>query len=126
MDIRYCVPVNNSERSFNWRVIDQIEKLIDESGKTRAEIIKLSGFRRNTFFVKMRGETAMTTDDIAKIARALGYSPELLMRRVLADENVGGSPDTVAEVVDLHTVDLSGEYGLAASHDDSAVNPDRN
>ena len=71
-------------RSFNWRVIDQIEQLIDESGLTRAEVIIKSGMRRNTFFVKMRGETALTTDDIAKIAEALGVEPEVVFVRAAA------------------------------------------
>lgn len=72
-------------RSFNWRVIEQIEKLIDESGLTRAEIITRSGLRRNTFFVKMRGETALTTDDIAKLATALGVQPEVIFVRAAGE-----------------------------------------
>lgn len=61
---------------FNWRIIDSIDRLIAASGLTRAEVITRSGIRRNTFFVKMRGETALTTDDLSKIASALGVSPE--------------------------------------------------
>lgn len=71
-------------QSFNWRVIDQIEKLIDDSGLTRAEVITRSGIRRNTFFVKMRGETALTTDDIWKLAKALEVEPELIFTRAAA------------------------------------------
>ncbi|MDQ1127608.1 transcriptional regulator with XRE-family HTH domain [Microbacterium sp. SORGH_AS 505] len=74
-----------TNRTFNWRVIEQIEKLIDESGLTRAEVITRSGLRRNTFFVKMRGETALTTDDIAKLAAALGVEPEVIFTRAAAE-----------------------------------------
>ncbi|MEV8023707.1 helix-turn-helix transcriptional regulator [Microbacterium sp. NPDC080220] len=74
-----------TNRTFNWRVIEQIEKLIDESGLTRAEVITRSGLRRNTFFVKMRGETALTTDDIAKLADALGVEPEVIFTRAAGE-----------------------------------------
>lgn len=113
-----------TDRTFNWRVLDELEKLISESGLTRAEIIQRSGIRRNTFFVKMRGETALTTDDIAKLADALGVAPEIVFLRA-----VGQTPTDVsaaADDVDLHEVDLDPEeYALAASDDDTAVDPDR-
>lgn len=75
-----------TNRSFNWRVIEQIDQLIDESGLTRAEVITRSGIRRNTFFVKMRGETALTTDDIAKLAHALGVQPEVIFVRAAGEQ----------------------------------------
>lgn len=75
------------DRTFNWRVLDQIEALIDEHGISRAEVITRSGMRRNTFFAKMRGDTALTTDDISKLSEALGVEPELVLRRA-ANSNV--------------------------------------
>ena len=74
----------STERSFNWRVLDEIERAIDASGKTRAQIIQLSGMRRNTFFVKMRGETPLTTEDISKLAIAVDMDPIFLLRNALA------------------------------------------
>lgn len=112
-----------SDRSFNWRVIDQIERLIDESGMTRAELIKRSGMRRNTFFVKMRGETALTTDDIAKLSDALGVAPEIVFARAarthLRPLNVGGRSDTDLETVELDITQL------AASTDNTPIDPTR-
>lgn len=61
--------------AFSWRVIDQIQKLIQERGMTDAEVIRKSGITRTTFYVKMRGETSMTTEDIDKLARALNVNP---------------------------------------------------
>lgn len=81
-----------TNRSFNWRVIEQINELIDESGITRAELIARSGMRRNTFFVKMRGETALTTDDIAKIALALGVAPEVIFVRAAGETSAPITP----------------------------------
>lgn len=81
-----------TNRSFNWRVIEQIEKLIDESGLTRAEVITRSGLRRNTFFVKMRGETALTTDDIAKLADALSVEPEVIFTRAAGEASTNVTP----------------------------------
>lgn len=39
--------------------------------------------------------------------------------------NVGGQSDDVHPPIDLHAVDLSNEFDLAASHDDTAVETDR-
>jgi transcriptional regulator with XRE-family HTH domain len=81
-----------ANRSFNWRVIEQLEELINESGLTRAEVITRSGLRRNTFFVKMRGETALTTDDIAKLADALGVQPEVIFMRAAGERRAPVTP----------------------------------
>ncbi len=48
-------------------------------------MIARSGIRRNTFFVKMRGETALTTDDISKLASALGVEPEVIFTRAAGE-----------------------------------------
>lgn len=97
--------------SLNWQVLDQINDLIAERGISKTELVELSGIKRNTLFVKLRGETALTTDDIAKIAKALGADPEMIMRKAwdgrmsakplapVADldarrKNVGGQGDT--------------------------------
>ncbi|WP_323985936.1 helix-turn-helix domain-containing protein [Microbacterium plantarum] len=104
-------------RTFNWRVIDQIEKLINDSGLTRAEIIARSGIRRNTFFVKMRGETALTTDDISKLADALGVEPEVIFTRAAGERTA-----TVTELRPRGDVGASREDLPAAAR---KADPDR-
>lgn len=99
-----------ADRSFNWRVIDQIEQLIAETGMSRAELITRSGMRRNTFFVKMRGETALNTDDIAKLAEALGVTPEMIFIRA-ADSNVPASQDDYGLAAKKRSRDRGGEDG---------------
>lgn len=75
-----------AERSgFNWRVVDQIQKLIVDAKTTDAQVIRDSSIPRNTFYKKMRGETALTTDDIAKLARALGVEPGVVFERAAAE-----------------------------------------
>lgn len=108
--------------SFNWRVIDQIEKRIHQSGMTDAEVIKRSGMRRNTFYVKMRGETALTTDDIAKIAEAIGCDPVIILT-----EAVTPAPAVrpTQHTEDLHSIDLKSEFGLAATDDNTGIDPSR-
>lgn len=105
--------------SFNWRVIDQIEKLIDDSGLTRAEAITRSGIRRNTFFVKMRGETALTTDDIWKLAKALEVEPELIFTRAAA---AAPAPAPVTELRPRRDVGASRKDLPAAAR---TTDPDR-
>jgi len=65
---------------FSWRVIDTIQKLIEQKGLTDAEVIARSGVPRNTFYRKMRGETPLNTNDIEAIADALGVDPFDLTR----------------------------------------------
>ncbi len=86
--------VGNELGAFSWRVIDVITRLIERSGMTDAELIRRSGMRRNTFYVKMRGETAMTTEDIAKIADGLGVDPmSIMLAASRPATDVGGSAD---------------------------------
>ncbi|NHI16830.1 helix-turn-helix domain-containing protein [Microbacterium excoecariae] len=63
---------------FSWRVIDRVQKLIALRETTDAQVIRDSGIPRNTFYRKMRGETPLDTDDIAKLASALSVEPEVL------------------------------------------------
>lgn len=70
----------------------------------------------------MRGETALTTDDIAKISAALGADPFLVLRKA-ATPKLSVVPPTDTE--SLHDVDLSEDFELAASEDDTAVDPSR-
>lgn len=108
---------------FSWRVVDQIQKLIAQKGMTDAEVIRKSGMARNTFYVKMRGETALTTEDISAIASALEVDPFEIMRAA-TQPRLSVVPAT--EDVDLHEVDLEPEaYDLAASDDNTAVDPAR-
>ncbi|MCC2031798.1 helix-turn-helix domain-containing protein [Microbacterium allomyrinae] len=69
---------------FSWRVIDVIQKLIEQKGMTDAELIVRSGVPRNTFYRKMRGETPLNTNDIDAIAAALDVDPFDLLRAAAA------------------------------------------
>lgn len=65
---------------FSWRLVDTIQKAIEARHMTDAEVIARSGVPRNTFYRKMRGETPLNTDDIDKLAYALGIDPFALVR----------------------------------------------
>lgn len=82
-------------------------------------------------------------DEAAADAALTNASEEDLLREVLARvaagspvleapitpdvvRNVGGRRDTSPQPIDLHSVDLSGEYDLAATDDDTVVDPNRN
>jgi len=109
--------------AFSWRVIDQIQKLIEERGLTDAQVIRDSGMPRNTFYRKMRGETPLDTDDIAKLADALQVDPGELFFRAsrarLRALNVGARQDTELETVELDITQL------AASTDNTPIDPTR-
>lgn len=107
-------------RSFNWRVIDQIQKAIEDAGLTDAELIRLSGFKRNTFYVKMRGETPLTTDDIVKLVTPLGLTPDVVLERAAdALPTIGGRRQD-----DLKTVELDANR-LAATKKQTPIDPGR-
>lgn len=65
---------------FSWHLVDTIQKAIEARGITDAQVIARSGVPRNTFYRKMRGDTPLNTDDLDKIARALGMDPFSLVR----------------------------------------------
>jgi transcriptional regulator with XRE-family HTH domain len=96
---------------FSWRVVDHIQKLIAEMDMTDAQVIRRTGISRTAFYTKMRGESAMTTEDIAKIADALQVRPELILRRA-------SRPDVVGDVEDydvtLNRPDRKSDYAPAA------------
>jgi transcriptional regulator with XRE-family HTH domain len=114
--------------SFSWHVIDTVQRLISVSGMTDAEVIKRSGMRRNTFYVKMRGETALTTEDLAKIAGALDIDPLEILKTAAG----AAQPEAAFEqsnvrrlnvgrpVEDLNDEELAARYGdrLAADRSD--------
>ncbi|MBN6777398.1 helix-turn-helix transcriptional regulator [Pseudoclavibacter alba] len=67
--------------SLNARVLEAINALIRERKLMKKSVIAESGIPQNTYFRKMRGETPFTTDDIERIAHALGVTPETIMVR---------------------------------------------
>ena len=84
--------------AFSWKVIDSIQKLIENKGLTDAQVIATSGIPRNTFYRKMRGDTPFTTDDLDKVARALDVDPAYLMLSrsdydLVANESINEFPD---------------------------------
>lgn len=78
-------------RRFNWLVIDVLATAIAESRLSQAEIIQRSGMRRTTYFSKMRGDTALTTDDIAALASALDLEPDLVLSQAAEVRWIGDS-----------------------------------
>lgn len=106
--------------TFSWRVIDVIQKLIAEKGITDAEVISRSGVPRNTFYRKMRGDTALTTDDIERLASALDVDPFAIIHAASAQNitplhrNVPTAQDTIdhVETPDLERYDYAAKRGV--------------
>lgn len=84
------------ESAFTQRVIETIENARLDQNMSIEELVKRSGMPRNSYFVKIRGDRTFTTEDVDKLAKALGLDPFLILRRAAV-----GSKE---------------EYGLAA-HD---------
>lgn len=63
------------EDSFTQAVIEAIESARIEAGLSVNTVVQRAGIGRNSWFTKMRGDRAFTTEDIHKIAVAIGVDP---------------------------------------------------
>ena len=66
---------------FSLDVINEIRRAINESGISDMEITKRAGMSRDYFYKRMRGERPFNTNDISKIADALGMDAFIILRR---------------------------------------------
>lgn len=92
--IRYYVGMSPKyESMFTQRVIEEIEKARVDAHLSVADLVKRSGMPRNSFFTKIRGDRAFTTDDVDSLARALGLDPFLILRRASGGLALHSVPD---------------------------------
>lgn len=83
--------------AFTDQVIQELENTRLDANMTVNELIKRSGFKRSTYFRKMRGDTDLTTGDIDRLARALGCDPILVLTKAAQHAE---EPD-IASTLDL-------------------------
>lgn len=65
---------------FGRAVVAAIEAALVAEGLTKAALIERSGVPANTFHTRMRGDKPFNTNEIEKLAKALGRDPLLLLR----------------------------------------------
>lgn len=61
---------------FSRRLVARIEELRDDAGMTNTQLIEKSGLRTTYYYARLRGDASFTTNDVDKLARALGISGE--------------------------------------------------
>lgn len=66
---------------FSLAVIAEIRRAIKEIGITNGDLIKRSGMSQDYFYKRMRGEYPFNTNDISRIADALGMDAFIILRR---------------------------------------------
>jgi hypothetical protein len=69
---------------FSLDVIRELKRAIDESGISNTELVKRAEMSSDYFYVRMRGEKPFTTNDVSKIAEAIGYDAFVILRRAAA------------------------------------------
>lgn len=112
----------NEADQFSLSVIEEVQKAIQESGMSNAEVIKRANISQDYFYTRTRGEKPFNTNDISRIAEVLGTDPLMILRRASAAiENNGLTVDPSSLSEDERKrLALSGTYDLAANE-----NPDK-
>ena len=84
---------------FSQRVAEEVQKAITNAGLSNAKVIRDAHMSQDYFYRRMRGEKPFTTNDISKIAEAIGVEPFALMLKA-AGNNID-------------------DLGIAADHDEN-------
>lgn len=67
--------------TFSKKVVAEVEKAVRESGIPISDILTKSEMSRNYFYIRMRLERPFDTNDISKLASALGIDPMALLMK---------------------------------------------
>ncbi|MGG7507980.1 helix-turn-helix domain-containing protein [Plantibacter sp. YIM 135249] len=122
-------------QSFSEAVAAQLRAERAIAQLTIDELASASGLVRGTLLRYLNGKRDIPVPALYQIGMALGVEPHDIVERATARQKkdaetsarvtpIGRNVGRKREAIDLNTVDLSVE-DLAASHDDSAVDPDR-
>lgn len=112
----------NEADQFSLSVIEEVQKAIQESGMSNAEVIKRAKISQDYFYTRTRGEKPFNTNDISRIAEVLGIDPLMILRRasaVIENDGLTVDPSALSEN-ERKRLALSGTYDLAANE-----NPDK-
>ncbi|MCI1868286.1 hypothetical protein [Bifidobacterium crudilactis] len=112
----------NEADQFSLSVIEEVQKAIQESGMSNAEVIKRAKISQDYFYTRTRGEKPFNTNDISRIAEVLGIDPLMILRRasaVIENDGLTVDPSALSED-ERKRLALSGTYDLAANE-----NPDK-
>lgn len=106
---------------FSLDVINEVRRAIDESNLKDYEVFKAADMSKDYFYKRMRGEKPFNTNDISKIADALGVDAFLILRRAAAAHKPTPAVDPVAqreqEKLEQTRRFLREGIGIAALHD---------
>lgn len=104
-------------------VAEELRAVLARQKRSAKSLAETAGLNRSTLHKTLNAQRAIDVDDLFHLADLLDVSPAEIFARaeVVARTRMGDH-----EEVDLHEVDLEPEaYDLAATTDDSAVDPER-
>lgn len=125
---------------FSSAIAETIDRQIGLSGLPVAHVIKEAGLSRNYYYKRIRGEGMFNTNDLDRLARALGKDPFDLIRIALSEmdrknrgaevhdlasrrRNVGGAGEDVSSGEDFDIPEnveeeWAGQYAAHPKGDD--------
>ena len=98
---------------FSLDVVAEIKRAIQESGLMDKDVIRITGISQDYFYKRMRGDAPFNTNDISKIADALGMDAFIILRRA-AIKHDRMSGEERQRIMDAK---IDGGFALAASDD---------
>ena len=72
-------PKLEAASAFSRQIVVNVETLRDEAGMSNAQLIRDSGMSSNYFYTRLRLEAPFNTNDVQKLADALGVDAEELV-----------------------------------------------
>lgn len=113
----------NEADQFSLSVIEEVQKAIQESGMSNAEVIKRANISQDYFYTRTRGEKPFNTNDISRIAEVLGIDPLMILRRASAKIEKSAKPADPTMLTDEEKTQFvlnqlrNGDTTLAANYD---------
>lgn len=102
----------SKSNTFSRTVSATIQALVSESTITTLMLFKATEISSNYYYGRIRGDLSFTTNDIERIAQALGTNGYEVLRRVISEHDSAISKNNLAH------------FELAASTDNSVINPE--
>jgi ribosome-binding factor A len=68
---------------FSTEIIDAVQRAIDNSGMSNAEVIRKANISQDYYYTRTRYEKPFNTNDISRIAAVIGIDPYEIINEAL-------------------------------------------